>query len=143
MYLKPTKLTQIFNRTMSWLAARGLGPSRMVQVETRGRSSGEKRTVVINSVEYEGQRYFVSTRGESEWVRNVRAANGDVTIQRGGPKAAHLEELPPEGTAPILKKYLGENGVTQRQFGLSPDADVSEFEAVAADHPVFRIEMRD
>jgi deazaflavin-dependent oxidoreductase (nitroreductase family) len=142
MYLRPTKLVQISNRIASWFAARGLMPAKTVQVELKGRRSGEMRTVVINSVEHEGQRYFVSTRGESEWVRNVRAAGGEVVIVRGGRKRARLEELPAEQRAPIIKKYLGENAlVTRRQFGLDPKAELSEFEAIAADHPVFRIEM--
>jgi deazaflavin-dependent oxidoreductase (nitroreductase family) len=144
MYLRPTKLTQIFNRMTSWFAAQGLMPGKTVQVEVRGRRSGETRTMVINWVEYEGQRYFVSTRGESEWVRNVRAAGGEVTIQRRGQKRARLEELAAGERAPIIKKYLGENAmVTRRQFGLDPKAELSEFEAIAQDHPVFRIEMVD
>jgi hypothetical protein len=142
MYLRPTKLTQIFNRMTSWFAARALMPSKTVQVEVKGRRSGETRTMVINWVEYEGQRYFVSTRGESEWVRNVRAAGGEVVIERGGRKPARLEELPASETAPIIKKYLGENAlVTRRQFGVDPKAELSVFEGIAPRHPVFRIEM--
>lgn len=142
MYLKPTKLTQLFNRTAAWLAARGMMPAKTVQIEVKGRRSGEPRLAAVNYVEYEGQRYFVSTRGESEWVRNVRAAGGEVVINRGGRKRARLEELPSGETAPIIKKYLGENALaTRRQFGLDPKAELPEFEAVAADHPVFRIEV--
>jgi deazaflavin-dependent oxidoreductase (nitroreductase family) len=142
MYKRPTKLTQIFNRITSWFAARGLMPAKTVQVEVKGRRSGEMRTMVINSVDYEGQSYFVSTRGESEWVRNVRAAGGEVVIQRAGRKRARLEELPAEQRAPIIKKYLGENAmVTRRQFEMDPKAPLSEFEGIADRHPVFRIEM--
>jgi len=142
MYLRPMKLTQVFNRITSWFASRGLTPSHMVQIEVKGRRSGEARQAVINSVEYEGQRYFVSVRGESEWVRNVRSAGGEIVIHHGGRKRARLEELPASETAPIIKKYLGENVMsTKRNFGVDPKAELSEFEAIASRHPVFRIEL--
>jgi deazaflavin-dependent oxidoreductase (nitroreductase family) len=144
MYLRPMKLTQFFNRITTWFAARGLTPSHMVRIEVKGRRSGAPRQAVINSVEYEGQRYFVSVRGESEWVRNVRAAGGEIVIQHRGRKPARLVELPAAETAPIIKKYLGENVMaTKSKFGVDPKAELAEFEAIAPRHPVFRIEAQE
>ncbi len=133
-------LTQIMNRFTSWLASLGLMPAKTVTLEVRGRRSGQTRSAVINWVEHEGQRYFVSPRGEAEWVRNVRAAGGEAVIRRRGRQSVRLEELPSEQRAPILKAYLGENAwSTQQHFGVDAKAELAEFEGIAARHPVFLI----
>ncbi len=134
------KATQVMNRFTSWLASLGLMPSKTVTLEVRGRRSGQMRSVVINWVEQNGQRYIVSPRGEAEWVRNVRAAGGEAVIRRRGRQGVRLEELPVEQRAPILKAYLGQNTWSTRQhFEVEPKADLAEFEGIAARHPVFRI----
>jgi deazaflavin-dependent oxidoreductase (nitroreductase family) len=139
-YRRPTKLTQTFNRLFSWFAALGLTPSRMITLEVKGRRSGQVRWNPLNLVEYEGQRCLVSPRGESEWVRNVRASGGEAVIRHGGRQKVRLEEVGAEERAPIIKAYLGENAMTTRQhFGVDPKAELSEFEAIAARHPVFRV----
>ena len=139
-YHRPMKLTQLMNRFMSGLASLGLTPSRMITLEVKGRRSGQPRSTVVNEVEYEGERYLVSPRGEAEWVRNVRAAGGEAVIRHRGRRPVRLEEVAPEGRAPILKKYLGENAMSTRQhFGIDPKAEIVEFEAIAGRHPVFRI----
>lgn len=134
------KATQMMNRITSWLASLGLMPSKTVTLEVRGRRSGQMRSTVINWVEQDGQRYIVSPRGEAEWVRNVRAADGEAVIRRQGRQSVRLEELPVEQRAPILKAYLGENTWSTRQhFEVDPKAELTEFAGIAARHPVFRI----
>jgi len=139
-YRRPSALTQLMNRVMSWLASLGLTPSRTITLEVKGRRSGERRSNVVNWVEYKGTRYLVSPRGEAEWVRNVRAAGGDALIRHGGRRPVRLEELPPEQRAPILQLYLRQNALSTRQhFGIAPNARLEEFERLADRHPVFRI----
>ena len=105
-YRRPTKLTQMMNGALGWLASLGLTPSHMITLEVKGRRSGQTRSTVMNLVGYEGARYAVSPRGESEWVRNVRAAAGAATIRHRGRRSVRLEEVPSVQRAPILKKYL-------------------------------------
>jgi hypothetical protein len=138
-YHRPTPPSRMFSRAFAWLAARGLAPSNSVQIEVRGRRSGETRSAVINVVEYEGRRYFVAPRGETEWVRNVRAASGEVVVNRRGRKRVRLEEVPVEQRAPILQKYLGENAITKSFFGVDPKSEIAVFEEIAANHPTFLI----
>ena len=139
-YRRPTKLTQMMNGALGWLASLGLTPSRMITLEVKGRRSGETRSTVVNEVQHEGERYLVSPRGESEWVRNVRAAGGEATIRHRGRRRVRLEEVPSEQRAPILKKYLGENAMSTKQhFGIDPKAEIAEFEAISGRHPVFRV----
>jgi len=139
-YRRPAALTQVMNRMMGWLASFGLTPSRMITLEVKGRRSGQPRSTVVNEVEYGGDRYLVSPRGEAEWVRNVRAAGGEATIRHRGRRRVRLDEVAVEERAPILKKYLGENAMsTRQQFGIDPKAEIAEFGAIAERHPVFRI----
>ena len=105
----------------------GLKPTLAV----KGRKSGKWRTVPVNVLELDGRRYLVAVRGETEWVRNLRAA-GTGEIRRG----ANVErftatEIPVAERPPIIDAYraLWEREVSW-QFKRLPDP---------ADHPVFRI----
>ena len=141
-YRRPTKLTQAFNRFMGWLASHGLMPSDTVTLEVKGRRSGMVRSNVVTWVKQDGERYLVSPRGESEWVRNVRAADGEAVIRHRGRQRVRLEEVPAEERAPIIKAYLAKTAMaTRAHFGVDPKAEIEEFEAIAARHPVFRIVM--
>lgn len=42
----------------------------------RGRKSGEWHSHPVNLLAYEGNRYVVAPRGQTQWVRNIRAAGG-------------------------------------------------------------------
>lgn len=140
MYRRPTKLTRTMNRIVSWLASRGLMPSDTITLEVKGRRSGMIRSNVVTWVERDEERYLVSPRGETEWVRNVRAAGGEAVIRRRGRQKVRLEEVPTEQRAPIIKAYLKKTAkATQQHFGVDPKAEIEEFEAIAARHPVFRI----
>ena len=139
-YRRPTKVTRAMNRFVSWLASRGLMPSDTITLEVKGRRSGMTRSSVVTWVEHGEGRYLVSPRGETEWVRNVRAAGGDAAVRRRGSQKVRLEEVPAEERAPIIKAYLVKPAKATRQhFGVNPKAEIEEFEAIAARHPVFRI----
>ena len=139
-YRRPTKVTRTMNRFVGWLASRGLMPSDTITLEVKGRRSGMIRSNVVTWVEQDEGRYLVSPRGETEWVRNVRAAGGDAVIRRRGRQTVRLEEVPAEERAPIIKAYLAKTAKATRQhFGVDPKAEIEEFEAIAARHPVFRI----
>ena len=141
-YRRPTKLTRTMNRFVGWLASRGLMPSDTITLEVKGRRSGMIRSNVVTWVEQDEERYLVSPRGESEWVRNVRAADGDAVIRRRGGQKVRLEEVSAEQRAPIIKAYLAKTAMaTRAHFGVDPKAEIEEFEAIAARHPVFRIVM--
>jgi len=139
-YEKPSTFTQLMNRTFSIVASLGWTPKQMITLEVRGRKSGEPRSVVVNSVEVEGQKYLVSPRGETEWVRNVRAAGGEAVIRHGKRTRIRLEEIPVSERGPIIQAYLPKNAMaTKSHFGVEPDAPLEDFQRIAPDHPVFRI----
>jgi deazaflavin-dependent oxidoreductase (nitroreductase family) len=121
IYHKPSAMTRLFNRIFGSIAGAGLMPQRNIMLETKGRRSGQTRSVPVNIVEYESQRYLVSPRGESEWVRNVRADSGHAVLRHGKREPVVLQELPAGERAPIIQKYLRENGMaTKQHFGINP-----------------------
>lgn len=120
-YLKPPWFTRkIFNR----IAMRaGMGETLVV---TRRVSKQPQRVPVIVP-EVDGVQYLVSTRGESEWVRNVRA-DANVTL------ADHryvATEIPVDQRAPILAAYRELAGRMVGSYWRELPDD--------ADHPVFAL----
>lgn len=87
--------------------------------------------------------------GESEWVRNVRAAAGRVVIGRKERRAARLVEVPPQERAPVIRAYLlragrraGSKSVTNEAhyyFIVSANPSLDEIQPVVGHYPVFRI----
>jgi len=75
--------------------------------------------------------YLVSTRGESQWVKNVRA-NPRVTLTVRRRASEYVAaELSVERRAPVLDAYRAQLGrMVQGYFENLPDA---------ADHPVFAL----
>lgn len=57
-----------------------LGPNALITV--RGRKSGEPRTTPVALVEIDGRRWVIGTFGDTNWVRNLRAA-GEATVSVG------------------------------------------------------------
>jgi hypothetical protein len=138
---RPTWLGKVVSRFTAWLTALGLSPSVLATLQVKGRTSGRLRSNVLVVATYNGQRYLVSMLGEgSEWVRNVRAADGKAFIKRGQPHPVMLTEIPAEERAPVLKAYCQVATSGRHHFPVAHSAPVSAFEAIAADYPVFRID---
>jgi len=100
-YNRPSAFNRLSNHAMGWLASKGIGPKRMLMLETKGRRSGQPRTTAVNEVVVDGARYLVSTRGDADWVRNVRA-NGEAALVRRGRKPVRLEDVAVEQRTPII-----------------------------------------
>lgn len=97
--------------------------------------------VVIADVE--GERYLVSMLGrEANWVRNVEAADGEAELRHGRREAVRLVEVEPEERAPILKRYLDLAPGARPHIPVDRSSPLPSFERIAADYPVFRIELR-
>ncbi len=78
-YLKPGAITRkIFNPL-----AMKLGFWNVETLVVQRRKSGEPQSVPVIPLEHEGARYVVSTRGESDWVKNLRAAGAGELRRKG------------------------------------------------------------
>src|SRR5204863_4029716 len=88
----------------------------------------------------DGHQYLVSMLGENvNWVQNVRAAGGRAVLRSGGREEIHLEEVPADQRAPILREYLQRAPGARPHVPVSKDAPLGEFEKVAPAFPVFRV----
>lgn len=107
----------------------------------RGRKSGQLKSLPVNVLIYQGARYLVSPRGETQWVRNLRAA-GDAQLRRGNSidKVRVAEEVAVEGRPPILRAYMQKwDGQTKGILGFDRTVGDSELAEAAAKYPVFRL----
>ena len=138
---RPSPVARLVNRAWSWLASRGLTPASVVTLEVKGRRSGRSLCTVLVVGEIAGNRYLVSMLGQrSSWVQNLRAANGEAVMRHGKRQRVRLVEVPANERAPILKAYLRPATGARAHFPLRHDAPVEEFETIASEYPVFRIE---
>ena len=81
---RPNHLAMLLNRFSALLHALGIAPNYLVTLEVQGRRSGRKIALPLVMVSIAGERYLVSMLGaDVNWVRNVRAAGGRVTLRHG------------------------------------------------------------
>lgn len=146
-YRPPPPLHRLLSGAVGILAARGLSPANTVALEVRGRRSGQLRRTAVVWVDHEGRRYLVSLAGESEWVRNVRAAGGRAVLRHGHPTRVRLVEVSASDRAPVLRAYAGHRAfsrspayIARNYFGVEPDPSVDEITSIAERYPVFVIE---
>lgn len=141
-YVAPGLATRLFNLLPMALARLGISVWGSRTLAVKGRKSGEWRTVPVNLLEHEGARYLVAPRGETQWVRNLRAVGGgELRLgRRREPFVAH--ELGNEEKPRLLRAYLERWAFEVNQFfqGVGADAPESELRRIAPDYPIFRIE---
>jgi hypothetical protein len=152
-YRAPARL---YGKLSRWigvpLTSLGLAPRHAVTLEVPGRRSGRPRRNPVLVTTLDDVEYLVSLAGESEWVRNVRAADGRAVLHRRGARAVRLLELPPASRAPVLAAYQAAGAARSGEaaarlqarynFGLSPAPTLADFERIANLYPVFRVEDR-
>lgn len=117
----------------------GLLPRRWVSLEVVGRRSGAVTRFPIGMSDVDGQWYVVSMLGECNWVLNVRAADGRATLRRRRARPVWLVEVPAEQRAPILKRFVEKAPGGRPHLAVDRHEPVAAFEAIAAEHPVFRV----
>jgi hypothetical protein len=133
---RPNWVATLLNRLWAAVHAFGFASNYLVTLKVRGRRSGRMISLPLVMVVIEGERYLVSMLGaESDWVRNVKAAGGNVTLRHGGREEAHLEEVPADRRAPVLKAYLKRAPGARPHLPVDKDAPLSDDRVV---HPVER-----
>jgi deazaflavin-dependent oxidoreductase (nitroreductase family) len=132
----------VFNRFVALLTRLGLSVWGSRVLEVRGRSSGEWRRTPVNLLTLDGQRYLVAPRGETQWVRNMRASGGGRLLLGSRSEDFTASEVVDDGEkAGILRAYLKRWKAEVGVFfdGVGPEASDEELRAVAPKHPVFRL----
>ena len=126
-YLKPPALT----RHLANPLAMRLGGRGVATLTVTGRHTGNPRRVPVIPVEVGEKRYLVSPYGESDWVRNLRAAGKGELSRKGHAEKFNATEVPPEQREAIITRYREVDGHSvDRCFAQMP---------APRDHPVFQI----
>lgn len=140
-YVQPNSGTRVFNTAVAGLTRMGISVWGSRVLAVRGRNSGEWRTTPVNPLTFEGTRYLVAPRGNTQWVRNMRVAGGGELRVGRRVERFTATELPVEERPRVLREYLKrwkfEVGIFFQ--GVGPDAPDDKLLAIAPDHPVFRI----
>jgi deazaflavin-dependent oxidoreductase (nitroreductase family) len=141
-YERPGWFTRnVFDRLVALLTRIGIDVAGSRVLEVRGRRSGEWRRTPVNLLSHEGGRYLVAPRGNTQWVRNLRASGrGRLVVGRGAEDFTAVE-LADEEKPPLLRAYLTKWGweVGRLFGGVGADSPDGELRRIAPDHPVFRI----
>ncbi len=95
-----------------------------------GRRSGRPQRIPVVVPAVDGVRYLVSTRGESDWVKNVRA-DPNVEVGHTGYVAT---EIPVDQRAPIIAAYRPLAGKAVDSYWRRLPSDT--------DHPVFQLTQK-
>ena len=137
---RPTRFAKLLNRSWARIYSLGILPSSLVGLETRGRRSGLVHSTAVVVADYGDERYLVSMLGESvDWVRNVRAANGEAVLRHGRRERVRLKEVPVAERAPVLRAYYKRAQGARWHFDVTDPSSIEEFEKTAELYPVFRI----
>jgi hypothetical protein len=139
-YLKPGIFERGFGRGVALLVRLGLVRGHFYVLEVRGRKTGRTISLPVDPIELGGRRYLVCVRGESQWVRNARAA-GEIVLARAMRRERYVvREVPTEMRAPILKAYLDRFATeVQRFFPVPKGSAVEAFADLAPLYPVLEL----
>ncbi|HEY1831993.1 MAG TPA: nitroreductase/quinone reductase family protein [Acidimicrobiales bacterium] len=132
----------VMNKALNGLMRLGLSFKGSQVLEHRGRKSGQIYRTPVNLLTLDGVEYLVAPRGETEWVRNVRAADGQLVLILGRRRQVRTAvEVPVGQRAAILRPYLQRWKFEIGMFfdDVTLDSSDQEFEAVGARHPVFAL----
>jgi len=140
-YKRPDWFTRhIMNPFLNLLMRVGVSVWGARVLEHRGRVSGQTHRTPVNLLSVDDRDYLVSPRGDTEWVRNVRAADGHLALLLGRRHQSYTAvEVPVAERTEILRQYLRRWKFEVGMFfdGVGPDSSDAEFAAVAERHPVF------
>ena len=105
-----------------------------------GRRSGRAISFPLVMAVVDGERYLVSMLGgDVAWVRNLRAADGQALLRHGRTERVRLEEIPVDKRGTVPKAYLQRAPGARPHVPVDKDAPLEQFEAIAAQVPVFRV----
>ena len=136
---RPGWLARISNRLGAIAFAAGIGPNRAATLEVRGHKTGRKISFPVVVVDYQADRYLVAMLGQKTyWVRNVRADNHAVLLQRKRENVSLVEDFSGNRAA-ILRRYLELAAGARPFFPIDRRAPSSDFERIVNEYPVFRV----
>jgi deazaflavin-dependent oxidoreductase (nitroreductase family) len=142
-YVQPKTATNFFNETVARLTRMGISVYGSRVLAVKGRKTGEWRTTPVNPLSLaDGARYLVAPRGNTQWVRNLRAiGTGELRVgRRTEPFTA--TEVADDDKPAILRAYLKRWKFEVGVFfdGVDAKAPEEKLREIAPGYPIFRIE---
>jgi deazaflavin-dependent oxidoreductase (nitroreductase family) len=140
-YDEPGRTARTANALIRWLAELGVSIAGTRALQVRGRKTGKVRGVVVNVLTVDGTEYLVSPRGNTQWVRNVRAAGVVDVGPRWHRRRRAATEVADAAKPDLLKRYLNKWywEVKGHIAGLTPDSGDDELRSAATSIPVFAL----
>jgi hypothetical protein len=139
-WLKPV------NRVIVLLQRLGIAFLSFHLLSVPGRRTGRLRTTPVSPFTVEGRRYIVSL-GQTEWVRNARAAGWGILARGRRRQRVRLLALDVEERRPILRQFPVQIPAGVRFFvqvgAVRPPAGPDAFAEAAPALAVFRVEPVD
>ncbi len=133
------------NALIRWLTVHGVSLRGSRVLTVAGRRSGLPRSTPVNLLRHDREHYLVAPRGRTEWVRNVRAAEGAAELALGRRvERVTLVEVPVADRVPVIRAYVDAWYWEVGKFveGLDRSSSDAEVLAVAPGMPVFRVAPR-
>lgn len=141
-YVEPGWFTRhVFNRLVRRLTRMGISVWGSRELRVRGRRSGEWRATPVNLLVVDGERFLVAPRGSTQWVRNLRVAEGGELRVGRRVEAFTATEMVDADKAAVLRPYLQRWKAEVGMFfdGVDASASDEELVAIGPNYPVFRL----
>jgi deazaflavin-dependent oxidoreductase (nitroreductase family) len=140
-YVEPGRLARLPNAAVAGLTRLGLSVWGSRVLSVRGRRTGEWRSTPVNVLSLDGERYLVAPRGETQWVRNLRAAGGGELRVGRRVEQFTATEVADADKPGVLRAYLKRWRFEVGAFfdGVDADAPEADLRRIAPGYPVFRI----
>jgi deazaflavin-dependent oxidoreductase (nitroreductase family) len=142
-YIKPKSASNLFNDTVGRLTRLGVSVYGSRVLYVKGRTSGEWRSTPVNPLRLaDGNRYLVAPRGNTQWVRNMRAAGGGELRIGRKVEPFTATEVADDAKPAILRAYLRKWKFEVGVFfdGVDGSAPEEKLREIAPGYPIFRIE---
>lgn len=133
----------VFNPLVAGLTRLGISLYGSRVLEVQGRKSGQWRQTPVNLLRFEGADYLVAPRGQTQWVKNLRASGqGRLRVGRRA-NTFTATELSVDERPAVLRAYLKKWKFEVGAFfaGVGPDSSDEELQRISPDHPVFRLQI--
>jgi deazaflavin-dependent oxidoreductase (nitroreductase family) len=141
-YKRPGWFTKhVFNPIVAGLTRLGVSLAGSNVLEVPGRKTGEPRRTPVNPLTIHSDRYLVAPRGNTQWVRNLRASGSGRLLRGRRAEDFGATEVPDEDKPPILREYLRRWKWEVGMFfeGVDADSPDEDLRRIAPRHPIFRI----
>jgi deazaflavin-dependent oxidoreductase (nitroreductase family) len=144
-YIPADRFTGYLNRAVRGLTKLGISLYGSRVLSVRGRKTGQWRSTPVNPLNLDGTRYLVAPRGNTEWVRNLRATGFEGQLRIG--RRVELftaTEIADDDKPAILRAYLKKWKFEVGMFfdGVDATAPDTQLRDIAPGYPVFRITPR-